>query len=162
MALRVAVFAAVTVVAGVGGAGESEIAVNMNDCAALNVILRAAKSDFRTLEGSAEHEQLGMWQATVAFAGGRDCLVYAPPFRMYTCRLYVGDDESDADTAYRDAVAKVRKCVPKGWRVRERINGVDALTKASHARGDPSISVTSTISDAAAYLVDFSVDLPMR
>ena len=131
-------------------------------CPALAEIMRGAKDDFRTLEGSPKHEGLGMWHATVSFPGGHDCLVYAPPMRMYTCNLYTGDDESDADAAYREAAATVHRCLTKGWKVRQRVNGIRTLTEASSDRHSPSIFVVSAISDAAAHVVDVWVDLPIR
>ncbi len=143
-------------------AGKAARGPGGGDCAALAEILSAAPHQFRALEGPPKHEGLGMWHATVSFPGGRDCLVYAPRFRMYGCSLYVGDDASDADAAYHDAVARVRRCLPKGWTVKERVNGLRTLTKASRNRASPTIFIVSTISDAAAYVVDLSIDLPIR
>lgn len=156
--VRVAVVAALVMAPGLCHANEANArAPDRSGCAALDEIVRAADGDFVSLKGPPKHEGLGMWHATVSIPGGSDCLVYAPPTRMYACNLYMGSDESDADAAYQDAAAMVRRCVPKGWTVRERANGLRTLTRASRDHGSPSISIVSSISDASAYLVDFWV-----
>jgi len=154
---------AFVVLAAIGDASAADRRTSRStDCAPLDAILGAAGGGFRALRGPARHEALGIWEATVVFPGGRDCLIYAPPLAMYACSLYMGNDEPQADASYRDAVARLRACVAKRWRIREQADALRTLTKAWHDPAAPSIFVVSTFSDAAAYRVDLWVDLPIR
>jgi len=129
-------------------------------CRQFNEVLEAAKEDFRAIEGRPKHEALGIWYATVSIPGGTDCLVYAPSLRMYACNLYMSDSESEAEAAYDDAVVSVRHCLPTDWRVRQRVDALGRHTKVWRNPETPVVHVTSSISDAAAYLVDVWVEAP--
>ena len=129
-------------------------------CRQFNEVLEAAKDDFRAIEDRPKHEGLGIWYATVSIPGGTDCLVYAPSLRMYACNLYMSDSERESEAAYDDAVASVRHCLPTGWKVRQRADALNRYTKVWRNRDSPVVHVTSTISDAAAYLVDLWVEAP--
>ncbi|HLK10599.1 MAG TPA: hypothetical protein VKW76_04410 [Candidatus Binatia bacterium] len=128
-------------------------------CAALRAVLAAAPRGFRAVRGG-RTARFGAWEATVAVAGGRDCLVFGGVPAAYTCDLYVGDRETDADAAYAQAVALVRRCLPAGWRMSERADGVRTRTTAAGSATGPSIRVISGIAIGDAYLVDLWVDAP--
>jgi hypothetical protein len=129
-------------------------------CGQFNEVLEAAKGDFKAIEGRPKPDGPGIWYATVSIRGGTDCVVYGPSLRMYACNLYMSDREREAEAAYDDAVVSVRHCLPTGWKVRQRADGLGRYTKARRNSETPVVHVTSRISDAAAYLVDLRVEAP--
>jgi hypothetical protein len=137
-----------------------ELEVVPGDCDGLRRVLAAAPAGFSGVKGEPAVGRDAVWRGSVAVAGGRDCFVYGGVVPSYACDLYLGDSGTAAQAAYDRAVDVLRRCLPRGWSLRERRDGLGTRTRASAGAGDAAVRVVSGTGSGDAYLVDLWVDAP--
>jgi len=128
-------------------------------CKQLKTILAAAGDGFSALRTTRDAARDSVWKASVGLAGGNDCRVYAGDPAAYLCTLYSGDREGDSDTAYNQAVHRLKKCLPAGWSAQEKVTGSRIQTRATGKAGGPVVRVVSEVEQGEGYLVEFWVDV---
>ena len=149
-------------------AGESptmraaDAGVSPGFCPGLQAIIDAAGKDFTGLRGRARGGGEHVWEGTKRLPGAIDCSVYGGRPSAYTCTLYAGDVEDNADGAYDRAVIALKDCLPGGWKTTERIDGTHARTTTAAGGGGPQVRVVSRDASADAYLVEIWVDAGRR
>ena len=140
----------------------ADAGVSPGFCPALRTLIDAARKDFITLRGRARARTEHVWEGTKRLPGATDCSVYGGRPSAYTCTLYAGDVEDNADGTYDRAVSALKDCLPAGWTTTERIDGMHARTTAAMASGGPQVRVVSRYVSADAYLVELWVDAGAR
>src|SRR5689334_1230950 len=88
-------------------------------CPALRVLLDAADKGFTTLRGRARVGGEHVWEGTKRLPGASECSVYGGTPAAYSCMLYAGDVENNADGTYQRAVSALQDCLPAGWKTTE-------------------------------------------
>ena len=166
-AISIATFVA-TAVATRAFAGESPTlraagaGVSPGFCSALQTLIDAAGKDFATLRGRARGGSEHVWEGTKRLPGATDCSVYGGRPSAYTCTLYAGDVEDNADGTYEHAVSGLKDCLPASWKTTERIDGTHARTTTAVGGGRPQLRIVLRDASADAYLVELWVDAGTR
>ena len=140
----------------------AEAGVSPGFCPGLHSIIDAAGKDFATLRGRARAGSEHVWEGTKRLPGAIECSMYGGRPPAYTCTLYAGDGEDNADGTYDRAVSALKDCLPAGWKTTERIDGTHARTTTAAGSGGPQVRVVSRDASADAYLVELWVDAARR
>ena len=147
-------------------AGESatvraaDAGVSPGFCPALRVLVDAAGSGFTALRGNPRGGGEHMWEGTKRLPGGGDCVIFGGSPPAYSCTLYAGDVEENADGAYDRAVSGVKDCLAGSWKTTEKVDGVHTRTTTAAPDVGPSLRVVSRDLSGDAYLVELWVDAP--
>jgi hypothetical protein len=147
-------------------AGESatlraaDAGVSPGFCPALRVLVDAAGSGFTALRGKPRAGGEHMWEGTKRLPGGGDCVIFGGSPPAYSCTLYAGDVEENADGAYDRAVSGVKDCLAGSWKTTEKVDGVHTRTTTAAPDVGPSLRVVSRDLSGDAYLVELWVDAP--
>ena len=136
----------------------ADAGVSPQFCPALRALVDAAGRDFSSLRGRARPGREHVWDGTKLLPGASECSVYGGQPAAYTCMLYAGDDEDNADSTYDRAVIGVKDCLPAGWTATERVDGTHARTTTAASSGGPQVRVVSRDVSGDAYLVEVWVD----
>jgi hypothetical protein len=131
-------------------------------CSALRAVVDAAERDFTALRGRARTGSEHVWNATKRLPGAIDCSVYGGRPSAYTCTLYAGDVEDNADATYERAASAVKDCLSGGSKTTERVDGTHARTTRIDRDDGLRVRVVSRDASADAYLVDVWVDAGRR
>jgi hypothetical protein len=138
----------------------AEAGVSPGFCPALRVLVDAAGSGFTALRGEPQAGGEHMWAGTKRLPGGGDCLVFGGSPPSYSCTLYIGDVEENADGAYDRAVSGVKDCLTGSWKTTEKVDGVHIRTTLAAAEAGASVRVVSRDVSGDAYLVELWIDAP--
>lgn len=131
-------------------------------CSALHAVVDAAGTNFVPLRGRSRAGREHVWEATKSLPGAIDCSVYGGRPPAYTCTLYAGDVEENADAAYDRTASALKDCLPAGWQTTEVVAGTHARTTTAAGGGGPQVRVVSRDASADAYLVELWVDAGTR
>src|SRR5262249_6276883 len=99
----------------------ADAGVSPGFCPALRAPVDAAGSGLTTLRGKPCAGGEHMWEGTKRLPGGGDCIIFAGSPPAYSCTLYAGDVEENADGAYDRAVSGVKDCLTGSWKTTEKI-----------------------------------------
>ena len=99
-----------------------------------------------------------MWEGTRRFPSGGDCTIFGGTPPAYTCTLYAGDVEDNADGAYNRAVIGVKDCLAAGWKTTEKVDALHARTTIAASDKGTKVRVVSRDVSGDAYLVELWVD----
>jgi len=136
----------------------AEAGVSPGFCLALRALIDEAPGGFSALRGAARRGGEHMWEGSRRLPGASDCVVFGGTPPAYTCTLYAGDVEENADGAYDRAVTGVKDCLPAGWKTTENVDGVHARTTTAAGAAGPPVRVVSRAVSGDAYLVELWVD----
>jgi len=136
----------------------ADAGVSPQFCPALRALVDAAKADFAALRGKARAGSEHVWAGTKRLPGASECSVYGGHPSAYSCMLYAGDVEDNADATYDRAAAALRDCLPAGWTATERVDGTHARTTTAKGSAGPQVRVVSHDVSGDAYLVEVWVD----
>ena len=160
-AIRPVVLGIALLVTGIGPARADPVKQTVKFCVGLEQVLSASRERFEPVRGESKDGRGREWRATLRMPTSRDCIVHLGTPPAYSCELYDGDTQADADAAYRRTVELVRGCVPKAWTLREQVDGT--LRSTSGGGGSqPTVRVVSELARGDAYLVTLWVTPPTQ
>ena len=136
----------------------ADAGVSPEFCPALRAVVDAAGNGFTALRGKARAGGEHAWEGTKRFPQSVDCLAFGGSPAAYSCTLYLGDDEENADGAYQRAVSGVKDCLGATWKASEKADGEHARTTVARADSGPSVRVVERDLSGDAYLVELWVD----
>jgi len=136
----------------------ADAGVSPEFCPALRAVVDGAGNGFTALRGKARDGGEHAWEGTKRFPQSVDCLVFGGSPAAYSCTLYLGDDEENADGTYERAVSGVKDCLGTTWKASEKADGEHARTTVARADSGPSVRVVSRDVSGDAYLVELWVD----
>ena len=136
----------------------ADAGVSPEFCPALRAVVDGAGNGFTALRGKPRAGGEHAWEGTKRFPQSGDCLAFGGSPAAYSCTLYLGDDEENADGTYERAVSGVKDCLGASWKASEKADGEHARTTVARADSGPSVRVVSRDVSGDAYLVELWVD----
>jgi hypothetical protein len=136
----------------------ADAGVSPEFCPALRALVDAAGKDFVAVRGRARPGGEHVWDGTKRLPGASECTVYGGQPAAYSCMLYAGDAEDNADATYDRAVSALKDCLPAGWKSSEQVSGTHARTTTARGAEGPQVRVVSRDVSGDAYLVEVWVD----